>query len=286
MSSKSKGKSQKAHVQFNIHTFQERVWEHWKENGRHHLPWRRTRDPYAILVSEIMLQQTQVDRVAPYFKRWMKKFPTVQRLAEASLAEVLKEWSGLGYNRRAKMIHECAKTIMERHGGRVPKDAVALRALPGIGPYTAGAVRVFAFNEVDTLLETNVRAVFLYHFFPRRSNVSDSTLVPLMEKAARGQEPSTWHAALMDYGSYLKRTHPNPSRRSAHHVRQSRFEGSSRQIRGRIIRTLLSGPAQTSVLLKDVHASMGISVLAALRREGMIMRQGSRWKLAGSSNSR
>ena len=262
------------------------VLAHYWKHGRHTLPWRQTRDPYAVLVSEVMLQQTQVDRVIPYFLRWMEKFPTPAKLAHARLADVLKEWSGLGYNRRAKMIHECAKTIVERHGGRVPKDAVALCALPGIGPYTAGAVRVFAFNEADTLLETNVRAVFLYHFFPRRSNVSDSTLAPLMEKAARGQEPSTWHAALMDYGSYLKRTHPNPSRRSAHHVRQSRFEGSSRQIRGRIIRTLLLGPAQTSVLLKDVHASTGISALAALRREGMIIRQGSRWKLAGSSNSR
>ncbi len=287
MSSKSKGKSQKAKVQFKIQNFQKEVWEYWKENGRHDLPWRRTHDPYAILVSEIMLQQTQVDRVIPYFKRWMKRFPTVRRLTESSLAEVLQEWSGLGYNRRAKMLRECAKVIMQKHGGRVPKDAIALRALPGVGAYTAGAVRVFAFNRPDIIVETNIRAALIYHFLPRSTNVSDTTLMPMLQKAiARAESPREWYAALMDYGSYLKKQTSNPSRRSAHHVRQSRFEGSSRQIRGKIVRALLTGSLRTSILLKGVHASTGISVLAALKREGMIVRKGSRWELAGSGDSR
>src|SRR3989344_3520727 len=125
------------------------VIAHWKKNGRHALPWRTIIDPYKILVSEIMLQQTQVDRVVPYFERFIKQFPTVHALAKSDLGSVLKAWSGLGYNRRAKLLRECAKEIVEKHGGKVPKNLAALVSLPAIGPYTAGAVRAFAFNQPD-----------------------------------------------------------------------------------------------------------------------------------------
>lgn len=265
-----------------IKRFQNVVLDHWYKMGRHNLPWRKTRDPYAILVSEIMLQQTQVDRVVPYFEKWMKRFPTVQALAKSDLASVLKAWSGLGYNRRAKLLRECAKEIVEKHSGKVPRDFAALVALPAIGPYTAGAIRVFAFNEPSVLIETNIRAVYLHHFFPDTVNTSDRELQPYAERAAKGQDPRTWHAALMDYGSYVKKAVPNPSRRSKHHVRQSPFEGSLRQYRGIILRRLLQGSFSESALLKvGVEGSYFMEqALRDLDREGLIVRERGKWSLA------
>jgi A/G-specific adenine glycosylase len=217
------------------------VKRYYRLHGRHHLPWRGTHDPYAILVSEIMLQQTQVDRVIPYFERWMKKFPTAQTLARASLLAVLKEWSGLGYNRRAKFLHEAVREIVTRHAGSVPRTYAELRKLRGVGDYTAKAIRVFAWNESETLIETNVRTVFLYHFFPRTHNVADASLIPLITTSLKGEEPRTWYAALMDYGAYLKAAHHNPSRRSLRHVVQRTFKGSMREVRGAIMKHIVAG---------------------------------------------
>ncbi len=145
------------------------MWKYWKQNGRHELAWRKTTDSYRILVSEVMLQQTQVPRVIEKYEEFLKKFPYVRTLAKAPLAEVLKVWSGLGYNRRGKYLHDAAKEIVGKYGGRVPRDAAALRALPGIGDYTASAMRVFAFNEPDVLIETNIRAAFIHNFFTTRT---------------------------------------------------------------------------------------------------------------------
>lgn len=264
-----------------IRAFVKTVRGYWKKEGRHELPWRHT-NAYGVLVSEIMLQQTQVDRVIPYFTRWMRKFPTPQKLAKAPLADVLKEWSGLGYNRRAKLLRECAKEITEKHGGKVPKDFAALVALPAIGPYTAGAIRVFAYNEPDVLMETNIRTVYLHHFFSHTCNVHDREICVYAEKAATGQDPREWHSALMDYGSHIKKTNPNPSRRSKHHTRQSRFEGSLRQYRGIILRRLLSGPLKESALLDvEVETSYFMEqALRALEREGLILKKRNRWSLA------
>ncbi len=215
-----------------------------------------------------MLQQTQVDRVVPYFNRWMKKYPTPRALARAKLIDVLRQWSGLGYNRRAKYLHDAAKEIVAKHGGKIPRDFAALLELPGVGDYTAKAVRVFAFNEPDVLIETNVRAVFLHHFFPRSKNVSDAKLLPLIEKTLKGQVPRIWYAALMDYGSHLKAQHPNPSRRSKHHAKQSKFEGSLRQVRGAILRAHARGENNT-----DLRSPYGVKfdeALESLVREGLI----------------
>src|SRR3989344_3466370 len=148
-----------------IRKFRRKVWEYWKKNGRHDLPWRKTKDPYRILVSEMMLQQTQVPRVTEKYKEFLKKFPTVRALAKAPLSDVLKVWSGLGYNRRAKYLHDAAKQLMLFSRGRVFIASDELRKLPGIGPYTAAAVRVFAFNEPDILIETNIPAAYLHHFY-------------------------------------------------------------------------------------------------------------------------
>ena len=148
-----------------IKEFQEKVWEYYRENGRHDLPWRKTKDPYKIMVSEVMLQQTQVPRVLEKYKEFLTAFPTVEDLARSDLAQVLKVWSGMGYNRRGKYLRDAAIVIADMHGGKVPRDIVSMRALPGIGPYTASAVLIFAFNIPDTMIETNVRSAFIHGFF-------------------------------------------------------------------------------------------------------------------------
>lgn len=264
-----------------IERFQTTVLTHYREHGRHNLPWRRTQDPYAILVSEIMLQQTQVDRVVPYFVRLIARFPTVESLARARLSEVLRLWSGLGYNRRARLLRECAREIVEKHGGRVPKGKEELVALPGIGPYTAGAIRAFAFNEPDIFIETNIRSALIHHFFPDTITVHDRELQPYVATSLKGQEPRVWYAALMDYGAQIKKTNPNPSRRSKHHMVQANFEGSMRQVRGAIIRRLLSGSI-TEESVRSINAKDAYQISMALRsleKEGLIERKGKAWRL-------
>ena len=209
------------------------------------LPWRRTRDPYEIWISEVMLQQTQTTRVDGRWQRWLQRFPTVSALAAAEPAEVLEEWQGMGYNRRALALLRAAQAIVEG-GGALPSGARALEALPGIGPATAAGIRAFAFDLPGVYLETNVRAVFLHELFPGEEGVSDRELVPLVratcpaDASDPGDDPRTWYYALLDYGAYLKRTVPNPSRRSSGHARQSRFEGSHRQKRAELLRVLLA----------------------------------------------
>lgn len=209
------------------------------------LPWRRTRDPYAIWISEVMLQQTQTTRVDGRWQRWLERFPTPDALAAASPADVLDEWQGLGYNRRALALHRAAQAVSEA-GGALPSDARALQALPGVGPATAAGIRAFAFDLHAVYLETNVRAVLLHELYPDAEGVPDRELAPIVEATCPADasnpadDPRTWYYALLDYGAYLKRTVPNPSRRSSSHVRQSRFEGSHRQKRAELVRVLLA----------------------------------------------
>lgn len=233
-----------------IIAFKKIVRDFAKKHGRSHLPWRKTSNPYRILVSEIMLQQTQVDRVIPFYKNFLKKFPTVKKLSEAPLSEVLKVWQGLGYNRRAKMLHEAAKKIMIYHNNRLPSNYDELIALPGVGDYTAKAVLTFAFNKPVSMIETNIRSVFIHHFFSNKREVDDKDIFPLIEQTLPKQNPSAWYAALMDYGSFLKKINPNPSRKSRHHTKQKPFKGSDREIRGAIIKALVSGPKTISELQK------------------------------------
>lgn len=219
------------------------------------LPWRNIRDPYGIWISEVMLQQTQVPRVLTRWEAWLERFPNVYALAQAPVAEVLDEWQGMGYNRRALALKSAAETIVDEYDGEMPRDAKLLCALPGIGPATAQGIRSFAFDLPGVYLETNVRTVFLHHFFPDVPGVPDRELVTLVQAAcpARGDEgrglyavaqdeadtPRSWYYALLDYGAHLKKTVPNPSRRSSSYTRQSSFEGSRRQKRAHIVRMLL-----------------------------------------------
>lgn len=209
------------------------------------LPWRRTRDPYQIWISEVMLQQTQVSRVDGRWQRWCDRFPTPDALASASSVDVLEEWQGMGYNRRALSLWRAARAVSDS-GGEMPRAYPELVALPGIGPATAAGIRAFAFDLPGVYLETNVRSVFLHELFAEESGVRDRDLVPLVEASCPpdaslpGDTPRSWYYALLDYGAHLKRVLPNPSRRSASHVRQSRFEGSHRQKRAELVRVLLT----------------------------------------------
>lgn len=249
-------------------SFRRTVLEFFRAHGRKDLPWRKTEDPYKILISEIMLQQTQVHRVIGKYKEFLEKFPTVKKLAQASLVDVLNVWSGLGYNRRAKYLHDAARAIVQNHAGKIPESYEELRALPGIGDYTAKAVRAFAFNMPETFIETNIRAVFIHHFFPRKKKVEDKELFPIVEAAIGRREPRIWYSALMDYGTHLKHMYPNPSRRSTHHSKQSRFEGSLRQVRGAILKAIAKNTSLTDVRrsYKDAYTTAFQSLVS----EGLV----------------
>ncbi len=217
--------------------FRALVWKRGLEQYRD-LPWRQTQDPYAIWLSEVMLQQTQVSRVNGRWQRWLERFPTVESLADAQQADVLEEWQGMGYNRRALALLRAARSIVD--AGTFPIELHELVALPGIGPATAAGIRAFAFNLPGVYLETNVRTVFLHELFPHGNGVPDKVLVPLVEAACSQNDARGWYYALLDYGTWLKRTVPNPSRRSSTHVRQKSFEGSHRQKRAEVVRILLA----------------------------------------------
>lgn len=193
------------------------------------LPWRNIDDPYAVLVSEVMLQQTQVARVKHYWERFLALLPTVDALAAASTAEVLELWQGLGYNRRALALKRAAEQCSSQFAGCLPDTASELEKLPGIGPATAAGVVAFAYNKPALYLETNVRAVFLHCLFPCRENVSDKEIAPYVAQTCPADNPRAWYYALLDYGAYLKRNFSNPNTRSAHYARQSAFAGSRRQ---------------------------------------------------------
>ena len=246
------------------------------------LPWRETTDPYCILVSEIMLQQTQVERVVEKYRQFMARFPDVATLASAPVAELLGIWQGLGYNRRALNLQAAAKVITEQWQGVLPAEAALLQTLPGIGPYTAAAVCVFAFNLPVPLIETNIRAVYIHCFFTDRSDVSDKELMPLIEATFDRTNPRRWCNALMDYGAMLKRTMPNPSRRSAHHTRQTTFHGSHRQLRGKLLKLLLTnGPANCCALAERIGQSIEQiqPALDQLAQEGFVREDGPLWQI-------
>jgi A/G-specific adenine glycosylase len=266
--------------------FRALVYSFYEKEGRS-FPWREKIDPWGVLVSEFMLQQTQTGRVVPYWERWMEKWPRPEDLHRASLEEALREWSGLGYNRRARLLKECAGIIAGEYGGRVPDTAAELEKLPGIGAYTAGAVSCFAWNRPEVFIETNIRAVAIHFFFGDRGEVRDSEILPVLEKHLDRKEPRKWYWALMDYGAALKKLTPNPGRRSAHYSRQSGFSGSFRELRGGLIRALVSGgPAGAEELaarLGEIKKRDGGDIyraLKALEKESMVAEEGGIYRIA------
>lgn len=220
-----------------ITSFQGFIWSFYVANKRD-FAWRNTENPYYVVVSELMLQQTQTHRVEPKFEQFISEFPNFETLAQASLRNVLSLWQGLGYNRRGKYLQQIAQAVMHEHGGILPADPALLQKLPGIGPYTAGSICAFAFNKPTVFIETNIRAVYLHTFFKGVHKVPDAELLPFIAVTLDRVNPREWYYALMDYGVELKKNGKNPNVRSKHHAVQSKFEGSDRQIRGRIIALL------------------------------------------------
>lgn len=272
-----------------ISAFKKEIWTYYRRAGRVRLPWRHTRDPYAIFVSEIMLQQTQVARVEKYYKTFLKQFPDFRALARARQSDVLAAWQGLGYNRRAMFLWRAAKVVVAEHGGRLPRDRAALESLPGIGKGTSGSLMAFAFNKPEVFIETNIRRVFIHFFFPKRRKVTDAELEHCIERSVDKRDPREWYWALMDYGAAMVSarvvhdakisSHANPNRRSAHYKKQSLFAGSDRELRGKIVRSTLAAK-KNRICTKELLEKLDISsirfkkVVGGLEKEGFIIRKG------------
>jgi len=265
-----------------IQSFRHTVYEYYRKHYRP-FPWRLTRDSYEILVSEVMLQQTQTYRVLPKYEAFLQKFPTVDALASASLQEVLAQWQGLGYNRRGQNLKRAAEVVVRDYHGKMPTSSKEFEKLPGVGPYTAAAVATFAYDQPLVFIETNIRTVFLHHFFEGQYEVSDAEIMPLIEYALDRGNPRDWYYALMDYGVMLKKVYPNPNRRSKHYAQQSKFEGSDRQIRGAIIRLLTK---QDALLHAELLEQLGkdearvCGILEKLVNDGLIVQHKDRWRIA------
>jgi A/G-specific adenine glycosylase len=257
--------------------FQKTVWEYYDLHARRALPWREpepggTFDPYKILVSELMLQQTQVPRVIPKYRAFLEQFPDIEVLAAADLGDVIKAWQGLGYNRRAKFLWQTAQKLHIEHHDNVPNTIQELIALPGVGPNTAGAIMAYAFCQPVVYLETNIRTVFIHHFFADQIDISDALLVPYITASLPDDQALTrdWYWALMDYGSYLKATVGNLNKLSNTYAKQSAFKGSKREIRGKVLRVLTESPHTLAQLQQIIADERLEDVLQDLVDEALI----------------
>ncbi len=256
-----------------LRQFQAMVLRYYRACGRD-LAWRRTTNPYRIVVSEIMLQQTQVERVSERYPRFIAAFPDFPSLAGAPVHQVLTEWQGMGYNRRALHLKECAARVVQDHAGKLPDDPDILVTLPGIGRATAASICAFAFNKPIVFIETNIRRVFIHYFFSSGTAVEDAQILPLVAKTLYHRSPRMWYNALMDLGTDLKKSVPNPNRKSRQYTKQAAFEGSDRQVRGAVLRLLLKkSPRQFGDL---VHLTGGDTarigrIIADLAKDGFLV---------------
>ncbi|MGM0432246.1 MAG: hypothetical protein ACQEQU_05975 [Spirochaetota bacterium] len=258
--------------QASVRSFREYMYTHYEKNGRS-FPWRETCDPYRILLSEMMLQQTQTQRVLKKYSQFLHMWPALSDLSQASLTDILTLWSGLGYNRRALALKKIAEISIENYQGGLPGNQEELLKLPMVGQATSAAILAFAFNKPSLYLETNIRRVLLYFFFSGREGVKDRELYPVLERVLDHHDPKRWYYALMDYGVLLKGLIPNPNRRSAHYARQAPFENSNRQVRGEILTLLTSmgrlsaGELQGRLAFPEEQVA---ACLQALEREGFL----------------
>jgi A/G-specific adenine glycosylase len=255
-----------------IALFQRTVWDFYRAHRRA-MPWRAQPTPYYVLVSEMMLQQTQVPRVQGKFVTFVRRFPDVHALANTPLRDVLSAWSGLGYNRRAKFLHDAAQIIVKDFTGEVPHNQTDLLRLPGIGPNTAGAILAYAFNEPAVFIETNIRTAYIHHFFGDDTQaVSDEDLRQIVAASLPPENAREWYWALMDYGTHLKQTVGAQLHRVKNHRPQTRFEGSRRQVRGRVLKMLLERgrvtPENLALLIPDERLR---AVCDELMHEGLII---------------
>ena len=260
--------------------FVELVWGHYKSYARE-MPWRNPEedgsfDPYKILVSEFMLQQTQVERVLPKFTAFIARFPTLEGLAEAELSDVIELWVGLGYNRRAKYLHDAAKQLVNVD---FPKSVGELISLKGIGENTAAAVLTYSFNTYHPFVETNIRTAYIHNFFPNERSVMDKQILELLDTTATKDNPREFFWALMDYGTHLKKSGVRNNAKSKHYTKQSKFEGSQRQLRGRILKK-----AQKNRSIENIHEEFKDErldgVLDSMQSEGLIKLQDGRIHIA------
>lgn len=261
--------------------FQAIVWKYYDNHGRT-MPWRANTRPYYILVSELMLQQTQVSRVLPKFEHFIATFPDVQALACAPLAAVLSSWIGLGYNRRARFLHAAAQRIVEVYGGVLPTDREQLESLPGVGVNTAGAILTYAYNQPVLFVETNVRTVYLHHFFAEAEAVDDKDILQLLDQTMDKKRPREWYWALMDYGTHLKAVHGNNIARSKQYKKQSTFKGSARQMRGEIIRRLHERSQTATELETGLNDPRVLPALESLKRDGLVQETKDLFHLTGA----
>jgi A/G-specific adenine glycosylase len=279
-------------------SFQKTILDWYKENQRD-LPWRKTRHPYHIMVSEIMLQQTQVNRVIIKFEEWLIRFPTVEALAESPVADVLQYWSGLGYNRRALNLKRAAEAIVTEHKGIFPQDEMLLLKLPGIGPYTSRAILCFAFDKQVAVVDTNVKKVILTQIL-KPKNETVSPFISLRDAPIQETKPLSekdfqviaeqllphghaydWNQALMDYASHVLKKEKIPI------PKQSKFAGSRRQFRGRILKVLLEKKTvaldEIGPMIKDDYTDTDkewlTKLLDELTREGFIEIKDTKVKL-------
>ncbi len=257
----------------------------WHKENRRDMPWRKTKDPYKILVSEVMLQQTQVIRVLPKYKEFLKEFPTLSSLIKTSDKKLLHVWAGLGYWKRALSLKKTAQIISKEYQGKFPKEPELLKKLPGIGPYTARAVACFAFLNKDAFLDTNIRRVYLYFFFPKKNNISDREIFIVAKKAVWKKNPREWHYALLDYGAVILKD-KKINKQSKHYAKQNKFEGSFRSFRTTVIRFLLDQPEQTAtmgkidrLLKKSKSPYASTRILEALKKDGLTKNKGNSYSL-------
>jgi A/G-specific adenine glycosylase len=218
------------------------------------MPWRMRRTPFRVFVSEIMLQQTGIARVEVKYEPFLRRFPSFAALGRASVEDVLAAWKGLGYNRRALALRQSALIVSTTRGGRLPRTVDEMVQLPGVGKATAAAILVYAFDMPIAFIETNVRRVILHFYFPEQEDVPDSRIHPLVEETMDRENPREWFYALMDYSTMLAKTRGNANRRSRHYTRQSRFEGSLRQMRGMVLEAMLKLKSATA---RQVAESVG-----------------------------
>ncbi len=264
-----------------ITEFRKKIYDYYIQHKRP-MPWRNCDNPYYVVISELMLQQTQVPRVLQKFPEFITAFPDFSALVRASMKDVITQWQGMGYNRRAKYLKQIAEKVVGEYGGILPSDPSILETFPGIGPATAGSIAAFAYNTPTIFIETNIRRVHLHFFFPETKDVHDKEIKQVVEQTLDRKQPREWYYALMDYGTMMMKSLDNPNKRSKHYSLQSRFEGSDRQIRGRVLKVLVSQQNVTKEqflrLLQDEEERVS-QILDKMEQEGMIVRDKTRYRL-------
>ena len=265
-----------------IRAFRKKIYHFFSQRARQ-FPWRDTDNPYHILVSEIMLQQTQTERVSAKYRQFIELFPDFSSLSRAPLRRILAVWKGLGYNRRAIALKRIAKRVVGECNGTLPSSPDVLRTFPGIGEATAAEIAAFAYHVPTVFIETNIRRVFIHCFFPHDEAVRDREILPLVEQTLDRSDPRNWYYALMDYGAMLKKEARNPNRRSAHYQKQSPFHGSNRQIRGMILKALITERSLSEEELVEKTGKNEVQVranLGRLQQEGFIREKGAKYSIA------